>query len=169
MYDLKRHQEILKKILFEFANFCDSNNLKYYLDSGTLLGAVRHKDFIPWDNDIDVNMPREDYEIFLKLVKMKSGISNNINIEYPGESIYCYARVVYLDSIIFEYPNKNPIKTHIYIDVFPKDFILGDDIKTKLVCFKSHFFSLKNWFLKRTRYEWKTSKNIFKKSQKILP
>lgn len=55
------------KILMEFVKICDNNSLQYYLSWGTLLGAVRHKGFIPWDNDIDVSMPISDYRRFLRL------------------------------------------------------------------------------------------------------
>ena len=53
-------------MLKAFVEVCDRLGLKYYLVEGTLLGAVRHKGFIPWDDDIDVGMPRADYECFLK-------------------------------------------------------------------------------------------------------
>ena len=54
------------EILKVYIDICDRLNLKYYLVEGSLLGAVRHKGFIPWDDDIDVGMPRTDYERFLK-------------------------------------------------------------------------------------------------------
>ena len=55
------HEELLN-LLLRFDAFCKEHNLRYSLDSGTLLGAVRHKGFIPWDDDIDLNMPRPDYD-----------------------------------------------------------------------------------------------------------
>ena len=55
------------EILLDFSKYCDENKLQYYLIGGTLLGAARHKGFIPWDDDIDIGMPRPDYERFIKL------------------------------------------------------------------------------------------------------
>jgi len=63
---LKEVQKIALSLLIEFDNICKAQSLRYSLGGGTLLGAVRHNGFIPWDDDIDVMMPRPDYEKFLK-------------------------------------------------------------------------------------------------------
>ena len=66
-------KKIETDILDEVVAFCNQNGLRYFLAYGTLLGAVRHKGFIPWDDDIDIHMPRPDYERFLKLKRFKLG------------------------------------------------------------------------------------------------
>lgn len=67
--DLRESQLEMYEVLKQFADFCDANELRYYLECGTLLGAVRHKGFIPWDDDVDVAMPWPDYLKFCELYK----------------------------------------------------------------------------------------------------
>lgn len=66
-FDLRKLQLVELEMLRDVAKFCDQNNIKYWLDSGTLLGAVRHGGFIPWDDDIDISMDYANYKKFLKL------------------------------------------------------------------------------------------------------
>lgn len=68
-YSVKEIQAVLSRILKQFAEYCDTHNLRYYAFGGTCLGAVRHHGFIPWDDDVDVAMPREDYEKLADLAK----------------------------------------------------------------------------------------------------
>ena len=69
--DTRKIQESSLDILKALAKVCDENGLTYYLTGGTLLGAVRHKGFIPWDDDIDIAMPRDDYDKLIEFAYEK--------------------------------------------------------------------------------------------------
>jgi lipopolysaccharide cholinephosphotransferase len=67
--DIGRVQEIAYNLLVEVDRICNKYEIKYFLWAGTLLGSIRHKDFIPWDDDIDIAMLRDDYNRFLEAAK----------------------------------------------------------------------------------------------------
>ena len=68
-YDMSRVHQANLTILKEIDRICRKYNIKYMLDAGTLIGAVRHKGFIPWDDDADVAFTRNQYDAFMKVVK----------------------------------------------------------------------------------------------------
>jgi lipopolysaccharide cholinephosphotransferase len=113
------------ELLDEFVRICEENNLVYFLTAGTLLGAVRHKGFIPWDDDMDIAMPRNDYEKFLNICDMNdtsnyyvlSNRSRNDVVHHNKQfAKFCKKNTVYAEI------NVNPNKySGIFIDIFPYD------------------------------------------------
>lgn len=70
---IKAHQKTLLSMMDDIVNVCKENNINYFLGGGSALGAMRHQGFIPWDDDLDVNMPRADYERFIDLFQYRFG------------------------------------------------------------------------------------------------
>ena len=65
-------KQIELEVLLKVADFCDKHGLRYYLTYGTLIGAIRHKGFIPWDDDIDIQMPRADYNELIRIFNQEN-------------------------------------------------------------------------------------------------
>ena len=137
---MTEQQKKLVEMLSWFHNTCIHNNLRYYIIAGTMLGAVRHKGFIPWDDDIDVGMPRSDYE---KLRTLIFEINTNCKyvFEYPSrvntEYSYLYAKLYDTSTTLVE-KMRYPIKRGIYIDIFPIDGI-GNDIEEAKINYKPFY------------------------------
>lgn len=107
--------EILKK----FRNFCEQENLKYFLCGGTLIGAVRHKGFIPWDDDVDVFMPYEDYEVFCEKFP-KGGRYEVIDWKNNPDYFFPFAKLVDNETMLI-HGLWDCIQSvmGVYIDIFP--------------------------------------------------
>ena len=123
--DIKEIQFEEKEILKETIHFLNQNNIKYYIWAGTFLGAIRHKGFIPWDDDIDICIVRSEYEKLLKIIK-KNGKSINSKLQFIGFEIdkempkFPYLKVIN-KSIKLDQPEK--IDKYLWIDIFPLDFV----------------------------------------------
>ena len=112
-------QKMLLQVFKHFTTFCKENKIQYYAAYGTIIGAVRHNGFIPWDDDIDVFMKRKDYDYFVSLrnqVKKPYKIATYLD----GESPYPFAKFYTTEGTIWEYAHF-PFITGPWIDVFPLD------------------------------------------------
>ena len=133
-YNIRQIQLTQLEILTEVDKICRKHDIKYFLAYGTLLGAVRHKGFIPWDDDIDIGMRREDYDKFLKIA------NKVLNEQYFCQSIYSeteyylpFAKIRKNKSRYVEASAMHvDINQGVYIDVFPIDKI-PDNLFTRFI------------------------------------
>lgn len=126
--DVKELKQIQLDILKYVDKFCKENNIKYFLAYGTLLGAVRHKGYIPWDDDIDIVMLREDYDKFVHSFNNREQDrhyrvhSHELDKKYP----YAFAKVGNMRTY-FEEEIRYSMDIGVNIDVFPLDNIPEDE------------------------------------------
>ena len=133
---LRQAQLIMLDMLIEFDAICKKYQLQYWLDSGTLLGAVRHQGFIPWDDDIDISMPVEDYNKFLKIAG--SELSNEIFLQTSQTDKnfkFDYIKLRSNKANIVEFHEKDKSITYhqgVFVDIFPMLTIEETDANKKL-------------------------------------
>lgn len=118
-------QKVILNMMKWFHNFCETHNLHYFLIGGTLLGAVRHNGFIPWDDDADVGMPRGDYEKFIDLTK---SINTPYCVESPknckSDYQWPFAKVYDPNTTLIENSNIKCVRG-VWMDIFPIDGTLN--------------------------------------------
>lgn len=109
----------------EIAEICQRHNLRYYLTDGTAIGAVRHRGFIPWDDDFDISMPREDYRRFIEYSQKElPSHLKFVNWENTPELIYLFGKVQETDKNIVEAVESKcgyMLTSGIYVDIIPID------------------------------------------------
>lgn len=114
-------QDKLLSMLSWFHEYCESNHITYYAAGGTMIGALRHEGFIPWDDDIDIVVPRNDYNRLIQLFNHK--IDHYIlESPYSGNDdyLYSFAKLYDTDTTLTE-KTHIPCRRGVYIDVFPLD------------------------------------------------
>ena len=131
--DIKALHLKLLEIATDFDKYCQENGLRYFISYGTLLGAVRHKGFIPWDDDFDVVMPRKDYEKLISIFKNNDKYTLQIaNKDYPTpfSKLRCN-NTTFIENIPYRNKYKN-IHQGVFIDIFPLDNVFEEKIKAKM-------------------------------------
>ncbi len=123
-------KEIQLNILKEVDSFCKLNNINYWIDCGTLLGAIRHKGYIPWDDDIDIGMLRPDFDRFLQLFNDYSSRYKAYSNENKKDFYYAHGKVLDLTTELYE-PDETGLKLSVNIDVFVYDNAPDSDRKVK--------------------------------------
>ena len=128
--DRNKIKTIQLAILDKVDEYCSRHQITYYLTSGTLLGAVRHQGYIPWDDDIDICMKRDDYERFFAGFNEEAQGIRAINQDNYRGYYLASGKVIDERTVMVEESNFN-IPIGVYIDVFPMDFFPDDMKKIK--------------------------------------
>lgn len=161
--NIEECRKISLDILKSVADFCENNNITYFLACGTLLGAVRHKGYIPWDDDIDIMMPRPDYKKFLNEYK-----DDHYKILYPSAGRLYYAKVYDDRTVKYEqdvdYRKYKP--TGVDIDIFPLDGFINNENKLKRIYKKECFLEM---LLRLSNQPIFNRKNPIKAINRIIP
>ncbi len=126
----EEQKDVQREILRHFAAFCDAHDLSYYLCYGTLIGAARHRGYIPWDDDIDLHMPRADYERLMELYPRENK-DENYRLISPYDKISRHSFIKLTDTRTekfergFDYKNGT---LGVDIDIFPLDAAPADEV-----------------------------------------
>lgn len=148
-------------ILIALHNLCEELQLRYSLSGGTLLGAVRHKGFIPWDDDVDICMPRPDYNRLVEYCRTHETPFQWLSYETDERYGYLFAKAMDKDTVLVEeVGNPRGIEMGVYVDVFPLDG-LGDSPEQAARTFRATRFEREllvaaNWkrFFRSKTHAW---------------
>ncbi|MBQ3446230.1 MAG: LicD family protein, partial [Synergistaceae bacterium] len=122
----QRLKELQLGILDAVVGFCGENGIKCWLNAGTLLGAVRHKGYIPWDDDVDLAMLRPDYDKFMASFNNHNDRYKFVCYENDPESFTHFGKVFDTSTVLYE-PNEKGERLCVYADIFVMDNSPSDE------------------------------------------
>ena len=124
-------QDVQFDLFLQFKRICEENGLRYYLSGGTLLGAVRHKGFIPWDDDMDVMLPRADYD---RLIHMQLDLPAHMRLfacETDREYLFPFAKLCDMRYKLYFAHHREERSIGMYIDIFPIETLPDSRLEMK--------------------------------------
>ena len=152
-YDIRPLQLHILGNLVAFDKVCQEHNLRYYLIAGTMLGAVRHKGFIPWDDDIDVGMPRKDYDQLMAhasewMPEPYEVVAFETDATYP----FPFAKMQDAGTTLIERMHLKYLGG-VYIDIFPLDGMTSNPLKQRWHLMRYNYYRKVIYFLCRDPYK----------------
>ena len=147
--ELKELQKVELKTVKEILKIFDAHQIRYFMLGGTLLGAIRHKGFIPWDDDIDLGVPRKDYDRFLEVASKELPPhlkAVTFEDEKDAERPIYYCQVKDLNTEIVQHIAKKDYKTNVWIDIFPLDGMPDNPAQRKIHCFRLLYWRMRLQF-----------------------
>lgn len=121
-------------LIQEIIEICQKNQIKYFMIGGSLLGAVRHQGFIPWDDDVDIGMVRDDYDRFLQVAPAELSQPYYFLQTDQSDQNYAFGYAKLLDESIYieEKRNINDARKGVFVDIFPFDKIPTGDVERSI-------------------------------------
>lgn len=167
---LEELQQTEYDILCSFADFCDKYGLEYILFGGTLLGAVRHNGFIPWDDDVDVGMNVRDFKKFVKLIKKHPIKGLHLSwIDSEPQSPYCFAKLRKCGTFVPAINNETlDMHNGVWIDIFAYSSYPKTALCRKAQEFAYRLFSILSSFYRNSETDINQFLGDYKKIAKIL-
>ncbi len=153
-YEQKEKVHLISmEVLKEFIRICEKHNLTYFAVFGTAIGAVRHNGFIPWDDDIDVAMPRKDYDRFVEIAKSETNDGfDYCGAAFPKKALGFFVKM-FKKGTVYSTKNNHRWKFHngVWIDVFPYDCVPDDPSERKKLYKKTRFLD-RLYIIQNTKY-----------------
>lgn len=119
--DVSEVQKLLKDSLRYLKGVCEKYGLRFFLSNGTLLGAVKYRDFIPWDDDADILMPREDYNRLMSIPEIDNGVYRLLSAERTPNWRLPYAKLSLAGTVLQETTADFGLECGLAVDIFPLD------------------------------------------------